>query len=874
MTEARPNPGDAPDRPHLATAAAVAARRGVDPARGLDAAEVAARRARFGPNEISGLTFPGPWRILADQLGGAIFWLLVAAAGLSLWMGDRAEAVAVAVVLALNVAIGFAIELRAMQSMEALRALTRSTARVLRAGRTQVIDAADIVPGDVVELEAGDLVPADLRLTEARDLQIDEALLTGESAPVTKTTSALTDDAPLAERANMAWRGASVTRGVGRGVAVATGMATQIGDIAGLVASADERRSPLERRLGDLGRMLAWAAIAAVIVLAAIGVLAGRDPMETIRVAVALAVAAVPEGLPVVATLALARGMWRMARRDVLVNRLSSIETLGSVGLILTDKTGTLTRNEMAVEELFVPCGSGLEICAPEDPAAAAILRAAALCTDTGRGGGDPMEAALVAAAAAAGAPLADLLAKAPRLRLAPFDPDRKLMAAIHRGPEGPTALVKGAPEAVLAACDAVAGGDGPTPLGHEAKTALAGEVAAAAGRGLRLLGVARRALADPADDPLAGLTLLGFVGLADPPRDDVRAAIDACHAAGLRIVMVTGDHPATAARIARDIGLAAEPRACAAPADGLSGLGDADRGDLLEADVLARVAPRAKLELARLHQDAGAVVAMIGDGVNDAPALKAADIGVAMGRRGTQVAAEASDLILRDDRFASIVAAVREGRVIYGNIRAFVRYLFSCNLSEMLVVALALLAGSPLPLLPLQILFLNLITDVFPALALGAGEGPHDVMRRPPRPPSEPLVDRRSWARIFVEAALIAAATLGVYALALSGRAGPGLAPTTAAFLTLALAQLWHVFAIHGPEERFWRSQVVRNPWVWGAVALSLALILAGVHVPPLAAALSLVAPDAQGWALVLGGSLAPGAALALLRTAFPPLR
>ena len=375
-----------PDRPHLQPAEAIATALSVDPARGLDPADIASRRTRFGANEITRSPFPGPLKILANQLRGAIFWLLVAAAGLSLWMGDRAEAVAVAVVLVLNATIGFVIELRAMQSMEALHAMTRTTARVLRGGRSETIDAADIVPGDVVELEAGILVPADLRLIEASDLQLDEAPLTGESAPVRKDRAALKAEIPLAERTNMAWRGTSVTRGVGRGIAVATGMATQIGDIAGLVAGTEDRTSPLERRLQDLGRTLAWAAIIAVIVLAGFGVLAGRDPMETLRVAVALAVAAVPEGLPVVATLALARGMWRMAQQNVLVNRLSSIETLGSVGLILADKTGTLTRNEMAVERVFLQRDGGLQAVEPGAASAAEALRVAALCTDTGRG--------------------------------------------------------------------------------------------------------------------------------------------------------------------------------------------------------------------------------------------------------------------------------------------------------------------------------------------------------------------------------------------------------------------------------------------------------------------------------------------------------
>lgn len=846
-----------PLRAWTLTADRVAESLRVDPETGLESAAAAERLARHGPNDLGETRFPGPVEILLAQFRGAIFWLLVAAAALSLWMQDRIEALAIAAVLILNGLIGFSIELRAMQPMQALRAMSRMHARVGRDGAVRHVAASELVPGDLVLLDAGELVPADLRLIAATDLHCDESALTGESLPVVKSTSPLDPGTPLAERANMAYRGTAVTRGIGTGLVVATGADTEFGQIADLVAAAEERRSPLEKRLEALGRQLAWGAMAAVAALAAIGLAAGQPAMEMIRTAVALAVAAVPEGLPVVATLALARGMWRMARRNVLVNRLSAIETLGSVGLILTDKTGTLTENRMSVAAVLLPDEAGPEAQeAPgtDRPGARDLLAAAALCCDTGETGGDPMERAICAAAAAAGSPREGLLAETPRIRLLPFDPERKVMASIHRAPDREFVVVKGAPETIVARSIRAITRAGPVDLDDAARAGLVARAEAAARRGLRLLGVARRDLAEPLGELLEGLEFLGFLALHDPPRQDVRAAIERCKAAGLRIVMVTGDHPATARRIAEETGVV---DADAPPGQHFSRsdarLSQAEREELVAVPVFARIAPRSKLDLVSLHQEAGAVVAMIGDGINDAPALKKADIGIAMGQRGTQVAVEASDIVLRDDSFASIVAAVHEGRVIFGNIRLFIRYLFACNLSEMLVVAGALALGLPLPLLPMQLLFLNLVTDVFPALALGAGEGPRDIMSRPPRPADEPLIGRRGWTGIIVEAAVIATFTLATFAAALRHPDSVGTDPTTIVFLALAFAQLWHIFALRDRGEAWWNNAITRNRFVWGALALSTLLIFAGTFIPPISAALDVQAPETAGWALAL---------------------
>ncbi|MEO0822491.1 MAG: cation-translocating P-type ATPase [Pseudomonadota bacterium] len=851
----------------------------VTAAAGLSEAEAAARLARHGPNAIAGAEGRTTLAILLDQFRGAIVWLLIGAALLSGAMGDIAEAVAIVAVLAVNALIGFAMELRAAKSMQALRALARTTAQIRREGRIRRIDAADLVPGDMVLLEAGDLVSADLRLVEATDLQTDESALTGESAPVAKSTAPLGGSPALADRANMAFRGASVARGFGLGVVVRTGRATELGQIADLVAGTDDGTSPLDVKLGELGRQLARATLAIAVLIALIGIAAGRDPMEMLRTGVALAVAAAPEGLPIVATLALARGMWRMAQRNALVNRLASIETLGSTTLIMTDKTGTLTENRMRLVGLILPGGAAgpraVDIRA--DPALAPTLtptltpalRIAALCAEPSSEGGftDPMEAALVEGAAAAGLDRAAALEALPLVAIRPFDSELKLMATLHRGPEGVVAAVKGAPERVLQRARRVAGPEGPVPMTGPTRAALLGAIEAQAAEGRRLLGLATATPGDAAADPFDDLVLEGFACLLDPPRADVAEAIATCRGAGVRVVMVTGDHPATARRIAADVGLVDSPDAPACLIEAGRAVPVPPATSTEGAAVYARVAPRDKLDLVARFQRDGGIVAMIGDGVNDAPALKKADIGVAMGQRGTQVAAEASDIVLRDDAFSSIAAALRQGRVIYDNIRLFVRYLLSCNLSEIVVVAGALVLGLPMPLLPLQLLYLNLITDVFPALALGVGPGAADLMARPPRPPGEPMIGGRAWRSVALDAVTIAAGTLGAVAIAgADPRFGDPGAPTIA-FLTLATAQLWQALAMPLGEEGRLANQATRNPWLWAAIALSLALILLGVVFAPLAELLALAMPNAAAWGLIAVAGFLPALANTLRR-------
>jgi Ca2+-transporting ATPase len=605
-----------------------------------------------------------------------------------------------------------------------------------------------------------------------------------------------------------------------------------------------------------------------------------------VETGIPLAVAAVPEGLPVVATLALARGMWRMARRNALIERLSAVETLGSTSVILTDKTGTLTENRMSAVALHLD-GGAVEIeeggfrrgAARFDPKQdvllLAALRAAVLCNDASlarhepHAVGDPTEAALLEAGAAAGLYRQDLLAATPELREEAFDPALQLMATFHQAEQGFELAVKGGPEAVLARCSRVRTRGGTRPLDAQTSAGWLAAAEAMASRGLRVLGLATRRLASLGAPPYQELELLGWVALLDPPRSRVREAIAACSAAGIRVVMVTGDHPATARTVAEAVGLL-EPGADVVDARGLESLERSDpalQARLLRAGVIARASPEQKLELIALHQRAGAVVAMTGDGVNDAPALRKADIGVAMGERGTQVAREAAAIVLVDDELSTIAAAIEQGRVIFGNVRKFVVYLLSCNVSEILTVAIATLAQAPLPLLPLQILFLNLVTDVFPALALGLGEGERGLMQHPPRPAREPMLRRAHWLAIAGYGLLMTAAVLGALAAALVGGMSEPEA-VTVSFLTLAAAQLWHVFDMRGSGSSTLRNDVTRNPWVWGALALCSGLVVAATQLPGLAGLLELRPIGGRGWLLVLVFSFSPVLAAQLARS------
>ena len=862
MTKARPLPWSQ-------TAAQVASGLGVDAAVGLDSGQAAQRLQQGGPNRLPASRKRSLAGILWAQLGSVLVGLLGLAAGIGFLSGDTLEAGAIVVVIVLNTAIGFVSELRAARSMEALRRLGVTVCRVRRDGALRELSAEALVVGDIVLLEAGDLVPADLRVLDSARLQVDESALTGESLPVTKHADPLPVETPLGGRACMLYRGTACSAGTALGVVVATGADTEVGTINRLVSQAGPQATPLEKRLDRMGRRLAGLAFLIAAAIAATGFLDGRDPMLMVMTGIALAVAALPEGLPVVATLSLARGMHRMAGRNALINRLAAVETLGATTVICTDKTGTLTENRLTVSHLVLPGVSPLETLADAVPAALEsardrLLQAGRMCNNAalhGDGGvGDPLEVALLQAAC--GVSLAD----PERVHEEPFNPVQRLMATVHDGAGGRRVAVKGAPEAVLEHCIGVAdGSDRPPPLTEAQRRQWLDANEALAARGLRVLALAQGCSAAPSADVYADLVLLGLVGFMDPLRREVLVAIDQCRAAGIRVVMVTGDQLATARHVAQALHLIdasgdGDAGAVAIPGEALE-RPQAYGGEevVLAAAVFARVSPAQKLALVTRLQARGEVVAMTGDGVNDAPALKQADIGVAMGLRGTQVARQAAAMVLRDDAFASIAAAVGQGRVIFDNIRRFAVYLLSCNLSEVLVVGLATLAGGPLPLLPLQILFLNLVTDVFPALALGAGEADGSEMSRPPRPPGEPFLTGRHWWQIVGHGASIATATLLAFALALGPLAATTQQAVVVAFLTLALAQLWHVFNMRPAGSARMNNAVTRNPYVWAALALCLGLLVLAVYYPPLAALLHLAPPAPRHWGVIVVASLLP---------------
>ena len=751
---------------------------------GLSSAEARSRLSEHGPNEILREKGTSPWAILAAQFKGALIWLLLGACVVSAVLGEVVEAVAIGAIVLLNALVGFIQEYRAERAVEALRSMTAPRARVLRDGATAVIPATDVVVGDALVLEAGDIVPADARLRVADALRINEAPLTGESAPVQKRIAAVATDAHLADRTDCVFMGTSVSAGTGSGEVIATGMGTELGKIAHLLAAVEQGPTPLQRRLESVGRMLLYLCLGIVALVAGLGFLRGLPRMEILLSAVSLAVAAVPEGLAAVVTVALALGVQRMAARHVLIRTLPSVETLGCATVICTDKTGTLTTGVMVVRELWGPDHD-------------AVLFAAAACSDAelaadGRSGtGDPTELAILMAALPRGIDRKAIESERPRLAVEPFDADTRRMS-IRRG-DG-RLYVKGAVEVVLPAC---VSGTANAEAAHVAMARI----------GLRVLAVA---VGDgPGETDLA---LLGLVGIADPPRTEAIAAVALARGAGIKTVMITGDHPATAEAIGRELGILTPD-------------------DTAAEVVHARATPGDKLRIVREWKARGDVVAMTGDGVNDAPALREAHIGIAMGRTGTEVTREASDMILTDDNFASIVAAVQEGRGIYDNIQKTLVYLLAGNVGELAVMLGASAAGLPLPLLPLQLLWINLVTDGLPALALVGDPVADDLLRRRPRKPDERMLGRPQWTTIVVTGLLQAAVTISVFAWALEAR-GLGEARNLA-FSVIVFAELFRSFAARSTKRLFWEVGAFTNLRLLGIVLVSFLVQLGLHHIP-----------------------------------------
>lgn len=844
------------------------------PSTGLASAEAARRLLEFGPNRLRLRPPTSVLSILVSQFRGVVVYLLIGATVVSFLLGDMVEAAAIAIVLALNGGIGFIIELRARRAMEALQQLGATTASVWRDGTLRVIDAQQVVPGDLVELRAGQTVPADGRVLSEADLRTDEAALTGESLPVSKSADLeLEPETPLAERLNMVYQGTTVAAGIGRMVVTATGDATEVGRIGSLTQSLGEEQTPLERRLDELGRRLVWLALGVAAIVGVLGLIHGEPWGLMVKTAIALAVAAVPEGLPAVATITLAVGLHRMSRRSALVRRLPVVEALGSTTVICTDKTRTLTSGVMAVVRVWTPRGerSLVDPNTADDPQVRRVLGTAVRAShvpgvdrDSGQGAGmDPVDLAVTKAARLYGV---DASASSAPCTLIPFSSERKLMASICVDGERWRASAKGAPGRIIELCGAIEDNGVERPLEPHVRQDLLSVNRELARRGLRVLAVAEGAVTEANEASLIGLTFVGFIGLMDPPAPGVKEAIAALRRAGLRTIMLTGDQKATAETIGRDLGVISPGDDVIDSRDLRTFTPETLRARLARAGAFSRVTPEDKLTIVRALQARGAIVAMLGDGVNDAPALRKAEVGVAMGIRGTDVAREAAAIVLQNDRFDTIVAAVEEGRVIFDNIRKFVFYLFSCNLAEILVLLVAALVGLPLPLVPLQILWLNMVTDTFPALALAVEPGDADVMERPPRDPQAAILSRPFFWEVLLYASLIAASTLTAYLWALSHAAAH---TTTVAFMTLALAQTFHLGNARSPQPVLKPSQVLSNGYALGAVALSVLLLLAALYLEPISGALQLSRLDATEWLVVVACSAIPAVAGQALKLA-----
>ncbi|SNC67838.1 Ca2+-transporting ATPase [Hymenobacter gelipurpurascens] len=825
---------------------------------GLSEAEAQKRLLQYGPNSVETAVQESAWRVWLRQFRSLIVAVLGAAAVFSFAFQEQAEGYAILAVIVLNAIIGFWLEWNAQTSMTALRRMGISPARVLRNGQVKAIPSDQVTIGDVLLVEAGEVVAADAELFEAQQLQVNESALTGESMPVSKAllSEPPAETVPLAEQVNRLFKGTAVVNGTGRAFVTGVGSGTQLGTITELVQQAQHTATPLEAKLNRLARQLVIITIGLAALFVVAGLLEGKSAYLLIKTAIVLAVAAIPEGMSIVATLALAYGMLRLARRNVLVKRLAAVETLGGTDVIFTDKTGTLTQNQMAVHTVWLPEGRveftpGETEIAPDllrSTAYQQLLHVAVLCNNAtfspenlDAALGDPLEVALLSLAHSSRFDVPAVQAKARRLAEQPFNSDTRLMATLHHHDHRQAwVAVKGAAEEVLAHCTFIQTAEGNhafEPSEHALWLRHAEELAQ---RGLRTLALAYRGLAaEEQPDWAHELIWLGLVAFLDPPRPEVIPALDACRQAGIRVIMVTGDHPATALTVARQVHLTTSEDQTAVTgaqlAELLAQANNEGLEQLRKAAVFARVSPAQKLDLISLYQQHGHIVAMTGDGVNDAPALKKADIGVAMGLRGTQVASEAAALVLRDDSFASIVVAVEQGRIIFSNIRRFVLYLVSCNLSEILVVTAAGLLGHGLGLLPLQILFLNLLTDVFPALALGVGKGSSHVMQHPPRDPQAPVMRPGDWRLATAYAALMTVALLGSFYVGhhlygLSAEVGNNIL-----FYGLAASQLLHVFNMASISTPLRDNDVLRNRYVWLALALCSGLLLLTYFLPAL---------------------------------------
>jgi Ca2+-transporting ATPase len=874
-------------REYTLTGDAVVERFGSSAERGLSNGFAEERLAECGPNALEEVGRVSPWRQFAGQFTEFIILVLIAAAVVSGILQEWMDAIAILVIVVLNAILSFVQEYRAERALEALKKMAAPLARVLRDGEVRSIPAEELVPGDIITLEMGDLVPADARLLEDHLLQVDEASLTGESVPVKKKAElTLSDDSPLGDRRNMVYSSTVVTYGKGTAVVTETGMETELGKIAHMVQTMGQEQTPLQEQLDKVGKLLVYGCFAIVGAVFGLGLWRGVPPVEMFLTSVSLAVAAIPEGLPAVVTIALALGVRRMVQRNALIRKLPSVETLGAATVICTDKTGTLTQSQMTVRKVGLldrvidVTGDGYnpegdfrvdgQLVDHKESDLQLALRIGVLCSNTslrrdnGKGSGwgvvgDPTEGALLVAAAKAALWRSELETAQQAVGELPFDSNRKRMTTIWRDSGGElTAYVKGAPDVVIGLCTHVQDNGRVRAATAEDKQHLLSLNDQFADEAMRVLAVAYRGLEEVPSEPTVAeverdLVFAGLMAMKDPPRPEAKEAIATARRAGLEVVMITGDHKSTAVAIAKELELYRDGDIALTGSE-LDGIADEQLQEMVEqVRVYARVSPEHKLRIVEAWRSHGAIVAMTGDGVNDAPALKEADIGIAMGITGTDVSKEASDMILTDDNFASIVAAVEEGRAIFDNIRRFIHFLLSCNIGELLAMFLASLLGLPLPLLPIQILWVNLATDSLPALALGVEPAEPGGMIRPPRPPSEGVITRRVASIMIMQGTVIGLLTLGAFIFEYFVMGGSVERARVIAFSTTIFAQNVHAFNVRSNRYSLFQIGLFTNPWLLAAFGVVILSELAVIYVPFLQPIFKTMPLTAQDWVIVV---------------------
>ncbi len=853
--------------------------------KGLSSSEVTRRLEKYGLNSLQEKKKVSAIAIFLSQFKSPFVILLFIASCLSMYFSEYLDAIAIGIVILINAIIGFGMEYQAEQSMEALKKMTVVPAKVLRDGILHEISAHHVVPGDILFVEAGDLVQADGRLISFSQLEVDESSLTGESVPVSKQLNSLPETTPLAERTNTLYRGTNITKGNGYSVVTATGIQTELGNIATLIQSADAAATPLEKRIEKFSKKLIWITVVLIAFIFLMGILYGHPFVNMLETSIALAVAAIPEGLPIVATLALAQGMLRMAKQNVIVKKLAAVETLGGTSVICTDKTGTLTQNRIEVnlirvnsEELefkgdalnqTMGIHRGESVLYTRNyeiiQLASALCNTAEIFTTNGelREVGDPLETGLLKFVMAGKKDIASIRQQYPKVMEEPFDSTLKMMATCHSHSGHFVTYAKGGADEVLLKCAYGLGENGVAPLDDSVRTRHMADANEMASSGSRVIAVAFRESETIPEILTEELIFVGLMGMMDPPRNEVPEAIRDCKSAGVKVIMVTGDHPATAKSIGLKLGLFEPDQDYVMHGNAMGDyehLDEQKKESWLRTKIFARVSPKQKLDLVKLLQENNHIVGMTGDGVNDAPALKKADIGIAMGLRGTQVAQEVADMILKDDSFSSIVQAIRQGRVIFDNIRRFVIFLLSCNMSELFVIAVVTVLNLHFQLFPLQILYINIVTDVLPALALGVTAGSPSIMKQPPANANQPIIDNKRWAAMIYYSVVITLTTLGAvlighYTLHKADPHNSELC-NNILFFTLIISQLLHVFNMGSGSTSLFKNEVFTNKYVWYATAVSFGLLFLTYQLAIVRKALDISDMTLEGWTITIGMS------------------